>query len=158
MASNIAPPAAFVQSTKLLRQKNLPRSYPKVVSYLLKKVANDQAIAKADFATLRYMQPTIRTPMQYADGLYSKSCKAAQIYDEYTSNDILIEGFDFFISHSLREYWTFSEKLRTEKTRAKPSLNILPTRRTVSRTPMSPTNLTKLCQPTLDPLCPATRP
>lgn len=44
------------------------------------------------------------TPMHYADALYAKSCKVADIYDELTLNDIFIKSFDSSLCHSLQEY------------------------------------------------------
>lgn len=78
---NIEPNVAFVPLAEPLRQKKLFRSYPDVVNYLLKKVANGQAIAETNSAILRYTQPTSMTLMQYAEDLYAKLCKAADVFD-----------------------------------------------------------------------------
>lgn len=39
--------------------------------------------------------------MQYSDGLYERTRKVAEVYDEPTQNDILIEGVSYSICYSL---------------------------------------------------------
>lgn len=41
---------------------------------------------------------------QYADGLIAKSYRVADVYDKGTLNDVLIEGFDQLVRHSLQSY------------------------------------------------------
>lgn len=69
------------------------------------KFESKETIAKMGSKILWYIQSTHMTSMQYSDGLYAKSCKVADVYDNYTSNDISVEGFDPSIWHSIREYW-----------------------------------------------------
>lgn len=63
---SLAPPAAVTCNKKHRSQKYL-QSYSEVVSYLLKKVATDCAIAELEASTLRYMQHMSMTTQQYAD-------------------------------------------------------------------------------------------
>lgn len=51
---SVAPAVASVNTVKWRTQKKLYRSYLEVVNYLLKKVANGQAIAKMNFAIMCY--------------------------------------------------------------------------------------------------------
>lgn len=57
-----------------------------------------------DYKILLYVQPSHMTLMQYAKGLYAKSCKFGYDYDKSTFCDSLLEGVDSFICHSLPEY------------------------------------------------------
>lgn len=68
------------------------------------KYANDQTIAKIDFAILCYTQTTSMTSVQYADHLFANSCKDAVFYNESSLNVIFIEGVDSSIWHSLWKY------------------------------------------------------
>lgn len=110
-AATIIALAVFsVPSAEPLRQKKLLQSFPEFVNYLLKKLANDQAITKMDPTILRYTHPSSMTPMRYADGLYAKACKVADFYDEYPSNHIFIDGVDSTIYYSLPEYWATNSR------------------------------------------------
>lgn len=102
--THIASVVALVTTIKPTTQKKFLCSYPEVVNYVLKKFANDKAIAEIDCTILRFSQPTSMTPMQYADDLYAKSSKVADAYEELTLNNIFIEEVDSSICHSLREY------------------------------------------------------
>lgn len=51
--TNITTAAGSVHSVEPLRQKKLLWSYPKIVKYLLKEFANDQAIVQINFSILR---------------------------------------------------------------------------------------------------------
>lgn len=55
-----------------MRQKKNLRFYSEVVGYQLKKVTNDQKIAKMNSLTLSYAQPGSMEPIQYGDDLYAK--------------------------------------------------------------------------------------
>lgn len=44
------------------------------------------------------------TSMHYSDYQNAKSCKATDIYDAFTLNNIVVEEVDLSISHGLREY------------------------------------------------------
>lgn len=57
---------------------------------------------------LHYTQPTSMTLKQYADDLYAKSCKVADVYDESTLNNSVVEGVDIFSCHSPRKCWASS--------------------------------------------------
>lgn len=103
-ATNIAPAVASVQLAELLGQKQLIWSYLEAVNVLLMKFANNQAIADMDAAALHYTQPPSVPLMQYADDNYAKSCKAVDVHDESTLNNIFIESVDSSIFHSLQEY------------------------------------------------------
>lgn len=103
-ASDIVPAVASSQSVEPLRQKKLIRTYTGVVSYLLTRLANDQAIAEISSAILRYTQPASMASMQYADDLYSQLCKVADVYDEYTLDDIFNESVHTFLCHILKKY------------------------------------------------------
>lgn len=61
-APQIEPLVASVNIVGPTTQKKLLRSYPEAANYLPKKFANDQAIAKMDFAVLRYTQTASMTP------------------------------------------------------------------------------------------------
>lgn len=50
----------------------------------------------------RYSQLASATPMQYAEDLYVKLCKVADVYDELTANNIFIKRVDLSICVSLR--------------------------------------------------------
>lgn len=76
------------------RTQELLRFCLEVVNYLFKKYATDRATAKNDAAILRYAPSPKLSPQQYVDKLIAKSCKVADIYDEGTLNDVLIEGVD----------------------------------------------------------------
>lgn len=65
------------------KKKNLC-FYPQVVSYLLKKIASDQTFVKMGFALLCFALAANTTLMQYADDLYPKSCKVADVNDKST--------------------------------------------------------------------------
>lgn len=65
--THIAPVFASVKTIEPTTQKKCFRSYPEVVIYLHKKLANDQTTAKMDFKILRYTQPANKTLMEYAD-------------------------------------------------------------------------------------------
>lgn len=56
------------------------------------------------------------TPKQYADGLTANLFKAADVYDEGTLNDGLIEGVDELIRHSLRNYWATNQQADLSET------------------------------------------
>lgn len=60
-----------------------------------------------DSEILLYTKPANMTSMQYADDLYVKSYKVANIYGNATINNIFIDGDDSSICHSysLRKYW-----------------------------------------------------
>lgn len=58
-----------------------------------------------DTAILRYTQSGSMTPIQFASGLYDKSCKVADVYYESILNDIFIKGVNSSNCHSLWEYW-----------------------------------------------------
>lgn len=103
--STIAHALASVQVAEPLRQKQLFRSYPEVDTYLLKKFTNGQAIAGLDFSISRHSQASSTNTMQYAENLYAKSCKVADVYDESTLNGILVCGVDSAICHCLSNYW-----------------------------------------------------
>lgn len=79
------------------------RSYLVVFNLLLKKFANDQAIAEMDSEMLHCIQPAHMTSLQNAYDLYAKCCKVADVYGESTLNEIFSEGTDPSICHSLRE-------------------------------------------------------
>lgn len=55
-AAHIPPTAYSVNITKLLIQMKLLRTCPEVVKNLLKKIANDQAIAEMESKILCYIQ------------------------------------------------------------------------------------------------------
>lgn len=44
------------------------------------------------------------TAQQYADDLVAKSCKVADVYDDWKLKNVFIEGVDACIRHSLRHY------------------------------------------------------
>lgn len=44
------------------------------------------------------------TSLQYADGLYKKSCKVADVYGDLTLIAISIKAVDLSIYHSLQKY------------------------------------------------------
>lgn len=71
---------------------------------LLQKFADDQATDKMNSAILCHTQPDYMTLMKYAEGLYGKSKKVADIQNEWISNDVFINGVDTSICHSLRKY------------------------------------------------------
>lgn len=50
------------------------------------------------------MQPPEKTLQLYTVNLVAKLCKAADVYDKRTLNDVLIDRVDAFIRHSLRHY------------------------------------------------------
>lgn len=75
----IALEVASVNSTKLLIQTKLWRSYLTAVNYLQRKFESDQAIAEMDFEMLCYTQLTKMTLMQYKDSLYVRSSKVADV-------------------------------------------------------------------------------
>lgn len=52
-----------------------------------------------------YTQPPSLPPTKYADALYARSCKLADVYDEAALNDIFIEIIDSSICHSVWKYW-----------------------------------------------------
>lgn len=54
-----------------------------------------------DSKTLRYNQPPQMTPVHYADDLYGKPCEVADVYDESTSHNILIEEVNPSVCHCL---------------------------------------------------------
>lgn len=59
------------------------------------------------FTILLYNQAPSMTLMQYAGHLYKKVSKVEDVSDQFTLNDIFIEGGDFSICHSLWEYGVF---------------------------------------------------
>lgn len=75
--THIASVVASLYTAEPTTQKNPLCSYLEAVNYLLKKVANDQAIAEMDPAMLRYTQPAKTTLVKFADDLYDKSCKSS---------------------------------------------------------------------------------
>lgn len=103
-ATKIASAVAFVQTAEPPRKKRLLRSYPKDDSYLLRQVANDQTIAKRDFAILRQTHLTSMARMQYADDLYMKSWNEVDVYEESILNGIFPENASCFICLSIRKY------------------------------------------------------
>lgn len=104
-ATNIEPVVTLVDIVEPTTQQNLSCSYPKVVSYLLKKFSNDQKITKINSATLRCTQPADMTPIQYANDLYAKLCKVSDVYDKTILNDIFIDEVDSSICHCIRYFW-----------------------------------------------------
>lgn len=102
-AAHTNPVIASVSTTELLIQRTPLRSYLEVVDYFLKTFANDQAIAEKDSRILRYIQSAHMTPTSYADNLYAKTCRIADVYNESFLNDTYIEGVDPSICHSIRE-------------------------------------------------------
>lgn len=103
-AINITPAVASAHMTEPLRKKKFVRPYQNVVCYLFEKFANDQDIAEKDYAILLYVLPANMTPVQYADDLYSKFCKVADVYGESTLNDIFIKELNLSICHSLGKH------------------------------------------------------
>lgn len=99
------PVVASVNTVEPTIQKKLIHSYPEVLNYLLKKLANDLAIAEKDSAILRYIQLANMTPMQCAEDLYAKTFKVAEINCESMLNNVFIEEVDSSICHGLREQW-----------------------------------------------------
>lgn len=92
------------------RSRELLRSYPDVVNYLLNKNATNQVIAWNEAAITRYVQPPNMTPQECAKDLISKSCKVADVNDESSLNDMFIESVDMPICYSLRnQYATNSQ-------------------------------------------------
>lgn len=83
---------------------NLLRPYPKVVNYILQKCANDQAVDELDSAILRYTQLTSLTPIQYAVGLYTRSCRVTGVYDESTLSNNFFKAVDISPCHNLGNY------------------------------------------------------
>lgn len=75
-----------------------------MVKYILKKFYTDQANVDYDATNLGSMRPSTMTLQQFADDIVAKSFKVADVYGESTFNDILIEGVDSSIRHSLRKY------------------------------------------------------
>lgn len=61
-----------------------------------------------DSALLRYTQPSNMTLIQYADDLFAKLCKVADVYDESILDDIFIKGVEAYICHSLKKFWACS--------------------------------------------------
>lgn len=104
-ATNTAPKVAFAQSAEPIKQKKLLLPYPVVDNYLLKNFATHQTVAKMNSTILRHTQPSSMSQTQNAVDLYVKSCKAADVYDGSTLNDIFIEGVDFSICHSHGKCW-----------------------------------------------------
>lgn len=101
-AENRLPPFVAFVSNKEMRRGKLLRSYPQIVDYLFKKYKTDKAIVENDVAILLYVQPTNTTPHHYADDSTAKSCNLADMYDESTLNDVLIESIEASIRNSLR--------------------------------------------------------
>lgn len=94
-----------------LHFRTLLRSYPEIVNYPLKKNASKQATAEYDSEILRYEQPKIMTPLQFADDLMAKLGKVADLYHKSTVNDVFIERVNASIGHSLGNYCTKNPKL-----------------------------------------------
>lgn len=78
--------------------------FPSDCELIVKNLATDQAIAENDAAILRNVQRPNTAPQQNADDLIDKFCKVADANDVSTHNNVLIEGVDMSISHSLRIY------------------------------------------------------
>lgn len=95
--------AASVQNQEQ-RSRKLLVSYRRVVSYLLKTFATDQAVAEFDSLILRYMRPSSIAPRRYADRIMAKMCKAAEVYDKSTLSAIYVDGVDSSIRRSVRTY------------------------------------------------------
>lgn len=103
-ATHIAPIIASVNAVEPTTQKIRLRSYPEIANYILKKFVDDQTLTKMGAPIHRFTQRVNMTPMQYTDCMYAESCKVADVYEEATLNDNFIEGADFSICHSLRQY------------------------------------------------------
>lgn len=92
--------STFVQNVNNRSQKHF-RLHSEVDIYFLKKLATEKAIAEYKFAMLHYMQSAAVKPQQYADDLISKSRMDADVYDEGTLNDVIIESRYASIGRSL---------------------------------------------------------
>lgn len=87
------------------RSKKFLRLYQEVAYCVLNKFVTDQAIIEFDAAILRDMQLANMMPQQYADNLVARSCKVAEVSDEGAFYDVIIDGTDPSIRHSVRHYW-----------------------------------------------------
>lgn len=81
---------ASVNTIELLIQEKILPSYLEVVNYLLKKIANDRAIAEVESRILRCSRAAHMNLMQYVDDLNAKICKVAGVYDELALNNIFV--------------------------------------------------------------------
>lgn len=98
-ASSVTP----VQKEQHLSHKNL-RSYPEVVTFPLKICPADEAVTEYDATILRYMQPAYMTSQRYPDDLVTKFCMVADVYEEATQNNVLIQDSGKSIRHSSQKY------------------------------------------------------
>lgn len=77
-----------------------------MVNYLLKMLGTDQAIAEYHVLISRYKQPSGMIPQQYAHDIFASSCKAADVYDESTTDNVYIKGADSSTQYSFRNNQT----------------------------------------------------
>lgn len=65
------------------------QSYPEAMNHLLKRYANNEAIAEADAAILCFTQLANTMPLQYTEALFAKATRIGNVHDE----DTLIDKF-----------------------------------------------------------------
>lgn len=75
-AALITSVVALVNISEPLIPKKHLQSYPKIINYLPKKFANDQAAAGMDIKILPYIQTAHMTPIKYAHHLSVKSLQS----------------------------------------------------------------------------------
>lgn len=73
-----------------------------MLNYLSKKYATDQVITKYDTAIQCNVQPSSIKPHLDLDDLFDNYCMVANVYDEGTLNEVLVEGVDPSFRHTLR--------------------------------------------------------
>lgn len=91
--NSIAPYSISVRNQEQ-KSWNILRSYPEMINYFLKEIAEKQAIAGYDAWILEYMQQSSMTLQQNADDIIAKSCRVANVYDECKQNNVFIEDVD----------------------------------------------------------------
>lgn len=76
-----------------------------VATFFLKKHATSEIIEQTLSNITRFVQPSNMILNQYAEELMTKILWSGDVYEEYTLNEIFIEGLDASIRHSVRESW-----------------------------------------------------
>lgn len=67
-------------------------SYADVVSHPLETFSMNEIIAGACTKIVHFIQPRIRSPLQYTDGLCMRTWSCPQLYHEYVQNRTLVRG------------------------------------------------------------------
>lgn len=93
--------SCFNKST--LRDRRL-RSNPKVMSQLLKRNAQNEAIAEVGADIPRFTRPKSVTLLLYYKPLFCYATSVRDVYDKYTLNDKFFEGVKDLIGHNIRGF------------------------------------------------------